>query len=146
MSHVISQLLERFSIAYEGGSVTLRGMKAYALDLRLKALRVCDQRLGSRRAIAALCGVSQSFVEKLLRRPQTIGDIMPHPHADDRKAILDPCKVVTRVCDRRHREEPTVTLPDCFPQGFSCPKLWCLASRNEDLPSGLWISPFPGGA
>jgi transposase len=128
-----------------GRSVTIGGMKAYSLDLRLKILRICDQWFGSQRAIAGLFGVSQSFVEKLPRRRRTIGDIMPRPHAGYRKAILA-LRQVTRVCDRRHREEPTVTLPDCFPQGFSCLKLWCLASRNEDLPSGLWISPFPGGA
>jgi transposase len=51
-------------------------MKAYALDLRQKILRACDQRLGSQRAIAALFGVSQSLVEKLLRRRRTTGDII----------------------------------------------------------------------
>ena len=64
-------------------------MKAYSLDLRQKILRACDQRLGSQRAIAALFGVSQSFIEKVLRRRRTTGDIAPRPHAGGRRAICD---------------------------------------------------------
>lgn len=64
-------------------------MKAYSLDLRQKILRACDQRLGSQRTIAALFGVSQSFVEKLLRRRRTTGDIAPRPHAGGRKALCN---------------------------------------------------------
>jgi transposase len=64
-------------------------MKAYSLDLGQKILRACDQRLGSQRTIAALFGVSQSFVEKLLRRRRTSGDIAPHPHAGGRRPICD---------------------------------------------------------
>jgi transposase len=67
----------------------LVGMKAYSLDLRQKILRACDQRLGSQRAIATLFGVSQSFVEKLLRRRRATGDISPRPHAGGRRAICD---------------------------------------------------------
>jgi transposase len=64
----------------------LTGMKAYSLDLRQKILRACDQQRGSQRTIAALFGVSQSFVEKLLRRRRTSGDIAPRPHAGGRRA------------------------------------------------------------
>jgi transposase len=64
-------------------------MKAYSLDLRQKILRACDQRLGSQRAIATLFGVSQSFVEKLLRRRRATGDISPRPHAGGRRALCD---------------------------------------------------------
>jgi transposase len=67
----------------------LVGMKAYSLDLRQKILRAYDQRLGSQRALAALFGVSQSFVEKLLRRRRTTGDIAPRPHAGGRRAICN---------------------------------------------------------
>jgi transposase len=65
------------------------GMKAYSLDLRQKILRAWDQRLGSQRAIATLFGVSQSFVEKLLRRRRATGDISPRPHAGGRRAICE---------------------------------------------------------
>jgi transposase len=64
-------------------------MKAYSLDLRQKILRAYDQRLGSQRAIATLFGVSQSFVEKLLRRRRATGDISPRSHAGGRRAICD---------------------------------------------------------
>jgi transposase len=64
-------------------------MKAYSLDLRQKILRACDQQVGSQRAIAALFGVSQSFVEKLLRRRRTTGEVAPRPHAGGRKARDD---------------------------------------------------------
>jgi transposase len=65
----------------------LMGMKASSLALRQKILRAYDQRFGSQRALAALFGVSQSFVEKLLRQRRTSGDIAPRPHAGDRRAI-----------------------------------------------------------
>jgi transposase len=64
-------------------------MKAYSLDLRQKILRACDQRLDSQGNIAMLFGVSQSFVEKLLRRRRATGDISPRPHAGGRRALCD---------------------------------------------------------
>jgi transposase len=64
-------------------------MRAYSLDLRQKILRACDQHIGSQRTIATLFGVSQSFVEKLLRRRRTTGEISPQPHAGGRKARCD---------------------------------------------------------
>jgi transposase len=67
----------------------LMGMKAYSLDLQQKILRAYDQRRGSQRALAALFGVSQSFVEKLLRRRRTTGDIAPRPHAGGQRAICN---------------------------------------------------------
>jgi transposase len=65
------------------------GMKAYSLDLRQKILRACDQHVGSQRTVAALLGVSQSFIEKLLRRRRTTGESSPRPHAGGRKARYD---------------------------------------------------------
>jgi transposase len=64
-------------------------MKAYSLDLRQKILRAADQGLGSQRAIAAFFGVSLSFVERLLRRRRTTGDIAPRPHAGGRRPSCD---------------------------------------------------------
>jgi transposase len=64
-------------------------MQAYSLDLRQKILGACDQRLGSPRTIAALCGVSQSVVAQLRRRRRASGDISPRPHAGGRRAICD---------------------------------------------------------
>src|SRR5918992_3001257 len=89
-------MLECLVVAYCGSRlfvrqrrVMLKGMNAYSLDLRQKILRACDQRLGSQQAIAALYGVSPSFIEKLLRRHRTTGDIAPRPHAGGRRALCD---------------------------------------------------------
>jgi transposase len=88
----------------------LVGMKAYSFDLRQKILRACDQRLGSQRAIATLFGVSQSFVEKLLRRRRTTGEIAPCPHAGGRRALCDEAAVA--VVRRLVQEQPDATLAE----------------------------------
>jgi transposase len=85
-------------------------MKAYSLDLRQKILRAYDQRLGSQRAIATLFGVSQSFVEKLLRRRRTNGAIAPRPHAGGRRALCD--EAALAVIRRLVHEQPDVTLAE----------------------------------
>jgi transposase len=64
-------------------------MATYSLDLRHKILHACERRLGSQRALADLFGVSLSFVEKLLRRHRTTGDIAPRPHAGGQRPRLD---------------------------------------------------------
>jgi transposase len=89
----------------------LVGMKAYSLDLRQKILRACDERLGSQRAIAALFGVSQSFVEKLLGRRRATGDISPRPHAGGRRAICDATAVAhVRRLVQEHSEATRAAL------------------------------------
>ena len=65
------------------------GMTAYSIDLRQKILQACERRLGSQRALADLFGVSLSFIEKLLRRHRTTGDIAPKPHAGGQRPALD---------------------------------------------------------
>jgi transposase len=92
----------------------LVGMKAYSIDLRQKILRACDQRLGSQRAIAALFGVSPSFVEKLLRRRLATGDISPRPHAGGRRAICD-ATALAHVRRLVH-EHPDATLAELSAQ------------------------------
>ena len=88
----------------------LMGMKAYSLDLREKILRAYDQRLGSQRALAALFGVSQSFVEKLFRRRGTSGTIAPRPHAGGRRALCD--EAARAVVRRLVHEQPDATLAE----------------------------------
>lgn len=58
---------------------------AYSLDLRQKIVRAYDEGVGSQRAIAELFGVSRSFVEKLLARRRTTGDIDSLPHGGGRR-------------------------------------------------------------
>jgi transposase len=75
---------------YEGQPcLSMIGMKPYSLDLREKILRAYDARLGSQRALAALFGVSRTFVEQLLQRRRSTGTIAPRPHAGGRKPSCD---------------------------------------------------------
>jgi transposase len=64
-------------------------MQPYSLDLRQKILHAYDQHRSSQRALAALFGVSQSFLEKLLHRRRTVGEIAPRPHAGGRQPRCD---------------------------------------------------------
>jgi transposase len=88
----------------------LLGMKAYSLDLRQKILRASDQRLGSQRALASLFGVSQSCVEKRLRRRRPRGEIAPRPHAGGRRAIGH--EAALAVVRRLVHEQPDATLAE----------------------------------
>jgi transposase len=65
-------------------------MKPYSVDLREKILRAYDAHRGSQRALAALFGVSRAFVERLVQRRRTTGQIAPRPHAGGRKPRCDP--------------------------------------------------------
>lgn len=69
--------------------ISLVDRAAYSIDLRQKILHAYVRRLGSQRALADLFGVSLSFVEKLVRRHRTTGDIAPKPHAGGQRPRLD---------------------------------------------------------
>jgi transposase len=68
--------------------ISIFRMATYSIDLRQKILHACERRLGSQRALADLFGVSLSFVEKLVRRHRTTGDIAPKPHAGGQRPRL----------------------------------------------------------
>lgn len=92
----------------------LIGMKAYSIDLRAKILRACDQQFGSQRAIATMFGVSQSFVEKLLRRRRTTGSVAPWPHAGGRRASCDEAALL--LVRRAVQTHPDATLAELCEQ------------------------------
>lgn len=92
-------------------------MKAYSLDLRQKILRASEQGLGSQRAIAAFFGVSLSFVEKLLRRRRTTGDIAPRPHAGGRRPSCD--EAALAQVRRLVHEQPDATLAELCERLFA---------------------------
>ena len=69
--------------------LSMLGMAAYSIDLRQKILYAWERRLASQRALADLFGVSVSFVEKLIRRYRTTGDLAPKPHAGGPRRRLD---------------------------------------------------------
>jgi transposase len=85
-------------------------MKPYSLDLRQKILRAYDQRFGSQRALAALFGVSQAFVEKLLHRRRTTGQIAARPHAGGRQPRCDTAALA--VVRQLVLEQPDATLAE----------------------------------
>jgi transposase len=69
--------------------LSMLGRAAYSIDLRHKILSAWERRLASQRALADLFGVSVSFVEKLIRRYRTTGDLAPKPHAGGPRRRLD---------------------------------------------------------
>jgi transposase len=105
----------------------LMGMKAYSLDLRQKILRAYDQRRGSQRALAALFGVSPSFVEKRLRRRRTSGDSAPRPHAGGRRALCH--EAAQAVVRRLVHAQPDATLAEL------CERLWAQRSLRLSVPT-----------
>jgi transposase len=88
----------------------LSGMATYSIDLRQKILHAYERRLGSQRAIADIFGVSLSFVEKLLRRHRTTGEVAPKPHAGGQRPRLDAAAQaqVRRLVD----DQPDATLAE----------------------------------
>lgn len=63
-------------------------MAAYSLDLRQRIVDAVDRQIGSKRQIAALFGVHESFIYKLMRQKRERGDLAPLPHGGGANAIL----------------------------------------------------------
>lgn len=55
-------------------------MKAYSVDLRQKIIDTYNNKEGSIRQVSARFKVSRSFVQKLLKQHQKLGNIAPLPH------------------------------------------------------------------
>lgn len=83
---------------------------AYSTDLREKITRAYDDGVGSQRAIAELFGVSRSFVEKLLHRRRTTGEIAALPHGGGRQPLCreGEQKLVRRLIE----QQPDATLEE----------------------------------
>ena len=65
-------------------------MKASSLDLRQKMVPAYDHGRGSPRVLAALFGGSRGFVEQLLRRRRTTGEVGPRLHGGGRQPHCTP--------------------------------------------------------
>ena len=63
-------------------------MAAYSLDLRERIVEAVERQIGSKREVAALFGVHESFIYKLLRQRRERGDIAPLPHGGGARAKL----------------------------------------------------------
>lgn len=53
-------------------------MKTYSMDLRERVVQACDEKVGTRKGIAALFGVSTAWIRRLLQRRRETGSIAPH--------------------------------------------------------------------
>ena len=85
-------------------------MWAYSQDLRQKIVQACDRKAGSQKEIARLFGVSLSFLEKLLRRRRTSGDVRSLPHRSGHRRMLreGDQETVRRLVE----EQPDTTLEE----------------------------------
>ncbi len=63
-------------------------MAAYSLDLRERRVGAVERQIGSKRKIAELFGVHESFLYKLLRQQRDRGDIAPLPQGGGARAKL----------------------------------------------------------
>ena len=61
---------------------------AYSLDLRKRIVNAVERNDQSKREIARLFGVHESFIYKLLRQKRDRGDIAPLPHSGGAEAKL----------------------------------------------------------
>lgn len=61
---------------------------AYSLDLRTRIVNAVERNDQSKREIAKLFGVHESFIYKLLRQKRDRGDIAPLPHGGGADAKL----------------------------------------------------------
>jgi transposase len=64
-------------------------MKTYSLDLRTRVVEAVDRHVGSQGEVAALFGVSRTFVKKLLRQRRETGSVAPKPHGGGQPPKLD---------------------------------------------------------
>jgi transposase len=85
-------------------------MKAYSLDLRQKIVSAYELGVGSQRELAKTFGVSRPFVERLLRRHKTTGDIAPRPHGGGQRPRLD--ESALQVLRQLVTEYPDATLQE----------------------------------
>lgn len=63
-------------------------MQTYSQDLLERVVHACDQHLGSRLQIAALFGVSTSWIRRLLQRRRQTGSFAARPRGGARRLKL----------------------------------------------------------
>lgn len=68
---------------------------AYSLDLRERIIDAVERGSNTKRAIAELFGVHESFIYKLLRQQRERGDIAPLPHGGGASAKLSETDLAT---------------------------------------------------
>jgi transposase len=112
-------------------------MKPYSLDLREKILRAYDEHRGSQRALAALFGVSRAFVEKLVQRRRSTGQIAPRPHAGGRQPSCD--QAALAVVREVLQAQTDATLAELCEQLGQRRSLWVSVSTMSRLLTRLGL-------
>jgi transposase len=64
-------------------------MAAYSVDLRERSVEAVERQVGSKREIARLFGVHESFLYKLLRQKRERGDLAPFPPGGGAQAKMN---------------------------------------------------------
>jgi transposase len=82
-------------------------MAAYSLDLRKRIVDAVERGNASKREIARMFDVHETFVHKLLRQKRERGDIAPLPHGGGAEAILKEDHLMILVA-----ESPDATLDE----------------------------------
>src|SRR5215510_6071884 len=72
-------------------------MAAYSVDLRARIVEAVERQIGSKRKIAEVFGVHESFIYKLLRQKRERGDIAPLPHGGGASAKLTETDLLTLI-------------------------------------------------
>ena len=70
---------------------------AYSFDLRKRIVDAVERGDGTKREIARLFGVNESFIYKLLRQKRERGDIAPLPHGGGAIAKLTETDLLTLI-------------------------------------------------
>ncbi|HAU37933.1 MAG TPA: transposase [Phycisphaerales bacterium] len=85
-------------------------MKTYSNDLRERVVRACDEKVGTRKEIAKLFGVSTAWIRRLLQRRRESGDFSAR-----RRGGCKPPKFVGKKLEQLRTwviEQPDVTLAE----------------------------------
>jgi transposase len=112
-------------------------MNPSSLDLREKILRAYDEHRGSQRALAALFGVSRAFVEKLIQRRRSTGQMAPRPHAGGRTPSCDHAALA--VVRQGLQEHTDATLAELCEQLGQRRGLWVRVSTMSRLLTRLGL-------
>lgn len=85
-------------------------MAAYSLDLRESLLAAMEQGTHTKRALAQLFGVHESFLYKLRRQQRELGHVEPLPHGGGTVSPLTPQRLAQ--LEAWLEETPDATLAD----------------------------------
>ena len=88
-------------------------MNAYSVDLRERVITAAESGQYSQAEVSEQFQVSQSFVEKLLQRWHTTGDLSPKLYTPGPKRVLEPYRAWIRAAVR---EQPDITLEELCEQ------------------------------